>query len=205
MSTSQDQPNSMEQEAPQTATPPPGASPPPSPPPPPPPYTAPPASPWSPNWVTGRKSAVLAAVLSGVFPGIGQVYLGYYQRGFVHAFVFAGIIALLASGAGRGIEPLLGMSIAFWYIYNIVDAARRASLYNQALDGMSPMPVPEDFKMPGSRPSLFAGLVITGIGLIFLLHTRFDFSLDWLEDWWPAIIVIFGVHMVWKSLREKSA
>jgi TM2 domain-containing membrane protein YozV len=202
MNTSQDQPSSMGQEAPQTATPPPGVPPAPGAPP---PYTAPPASPWNQNWASGRKSAVLAAVLSGVFPGVGQVYLGYYQRGFLHAFVFAGIIAVLASGDARGLEPLFGMSIAFWYIYTIVDAARRASLYNQALDGMSPMPVPEDFKMPGSRPSLFAGLVITVLGLVFLLHTRFDFSLDWLADWWPAILVIIGLHMVWKAMREKSA
>ena len=34
------------------------------------------------------KSPALAAILS-MMPGLGQVYIGYYQRGFVHILVIA--------------------------------------------------------------------------------------------------------------------
>ena len=38
-----------------------------------------------------RKSPGLACFLS-LMPGLGQVYVGYYQRGFVHAAVVAALI-----------------------------------------------------------------------------------------------------------------
>jgi hypothetical protein len=159
----------------------------------------------APRWSNGRKSPALAGILSGFMPGLGQVYLGYYQRGFLHAMVFAGVIAALASGTARGAEPLFGIFMGFFYLYNIVDAVRRASLYNQALAGMNPVAPPEDFKMPSGRPSLLGGLLLTAIGFIFLMHTRFDFDLDWLADWWPAILVLLGAHMVYRATRDKKA
>jgi len=39
---------------------------------------------------TRRKSPAIAAILS-MMPGLGQVYVGYYQRGFVHAVVVASL------------------------------------------------------------------------------------------------------------------
>jgi len=204
MNMSNEQPNPLGPETPQSPTTPPPA--------PPPgwtpnwgPASSPVPSPASSGWVSGRKSAFLAGLLSGFFPGVGQVYLGYYQRGFLHAIVFAGLISVIASGSARGLEPLFGMGIAFWYLYNIVDAVRRASLYNQALAGMRPAPLPEDFKMPSGRPSLFWGVVIAGLGIIFLAHTRFDFDLDWLLDWWPVVFVLIGLHMVYRAMRERSS
>ncbi len=204
MNTSNEQPNVMGSETPQSPT---------SPPPAPPPgwapswgaAPAPAAPPATGGWTANRKSPFLAGLLSGIFPGVGQVYLGYYQRGFVHAIVFAGLISVIASGSARGFEPLFGMGIAFWYLYNLVDAVRRASLYNQALAGMRPAPLPEDFKMPSGRPSLFWGAAITVLGFIFLAHTRFDFDLDWLLDWWPAVFVAIGLHMVYRAMRERSS
>ena len=52
-----------------------------------------------------RKSPALAAMLSLV-PGLGQVYLGYYQQGFINILVVAAIIAYLASSAMRGLVVL---------------------------------------------------------------------------------------------------
>jgi hypothetical protein len=157
------------------------------------------------GWATGQKSPFVAGLLSSLMPGLGQIYLGYYQRGFVHALAVACIIASLCSGIADGLVPLFAISLAFIYFYNIVDAARRASLYNHALAGMGPVAMPQDFKMPAGRPSLLAGALITLLGLIFLSHTRFDFNLDWLADWWPAVIVIIGANMILKALREKSS
>jgi hypothetical protein len=136
-------------------------------------------------------------------PGLGQIYLGSYQRGFIHVGVFAGLIACLSSGAAHGLEPLFGIMLAFFYLYNIVDAARRATLYNVALQG-GQIPVPEDFKMPTGRSSLVGGLFLTGIGLLLLLNTRFDYSLDWLADWWPLFIMLAGASIVYRAVKERQ-
>lgn len=149
-----------------------------------------------------QKSPFLAGLLSAM-PGLGQVYVGYYQRGFVHALVVATIITLLAAEAIEPLIPLGSIFLGFFWLYNIVDAARRASLYNQALAGVAGVEPPEDFKVPGFRGSILGGIVIAATGVVLLLHTRFDVSLDWLEEWWPAALVLFGAYLVWKAWADR--
>ena len=159
---------------------------------------------WDPRLAAprNRKSPWLAGVLSFLFPGLGQIYLGYYQRGFAHAGIFVLFIGALSSIHG-GPTPMFGVGLGFFYLYNIIDAVRRASLYNQAMAGLQPVALPEDFKLPEGRSSLFVGALITVIGLMLLFHTRFDFNFDWLEDWWPAFIVLIGANIVYRAIRKK--
>lgn len=149
-----------------------------------------------------RKSPFLAGLLSLV-PGLGQVYTGYYQRGFVHAFVIAGTITLLASGDMDALVPLAALFLVFFWLYNVVDAARRASLYNQVLDGVADVELPEDWKTPGFRGSIVGGLVIAAFGVVLLLETRYDITLEWLEEWWPVGIIAFGLYLVYKAIEDR--
>ncbi|RPJ59287.1 MAG: hypothetical protein EHM23_14650, partial [Acidobacteria bacterium] len=96
-----------------------------------------------------QKSPALAAMLSLV-PGLGQVYLGYYQQGFINILVVGALIAYLASDALRSLVVLGAFFLVFYWFYNIVDAARRASLYNQMLAGLGPTQLPEDIEGPGT-------------------------------------------------------
>ena len=68
-------------------------------------------------------------------PGLGQVYVGYYTRGFVHAIVVASIITVLNLEVLE-LEPLFAMFLAFFWLYNIIDAGRRAAMYNHVLAGV---------------------------------------------------------------------
>ncbi len=149
------------------------------------------------------KSPILACCLS-LMPGLGQVYVGYYQRGFIHALVAAGLISLLAADSLGPLVPLGGLFLGFFWLYNMIDAARRATLYHQALTGATDIELPSDFKSPGLGGSLAGGVSITAVGVILLLHTRFGMSLDWIEDWWPAGLILFGAYLVWKALQERS-
>ncbi len=150
-----------------------------------------------------RKSPLLAAVLSFILPGVGQVYVGYYQRGFIHAIVFALTLTLLTNDMGPA-TPLGAIFLAFFFLYNVVDAWRRASLYNYALDGGSEIQLPDDFQLPGFRGSVIGGLSLVVVGAILLANTRFGVSLDWVEDWWPAAIIGFGGYLVFKAMQEKA-
>jgi hypothetical protein len=149
------------------------------------------------------KSTALAAILSAM-PGLGQVYVGYYQQGFINVLVVGSLIALLAAGIGS-LQPLAGIFLAFFWLYNIVDAYRRALLYNQTLAGLGPTELPDDVKAPGSQGSLLGGSLLIAFGLLALAHTKFGYPLDWVEDWWPAALVLIGAYLVYQSFRDTQA
>jgi TM2 domain-containing membrane protein YozV len=151
------------------------------------------------------KQPWLAGILSGLFPGLGQIYAGYLMHGITIALIFVVIITALSSGDMRGIEPLLGMSIAFVYLYGIIDAARRSQAINRVLDGHGSAEVPEDIALPSRQGSMTGGTVLVVLGLIILGHTRFDLDLSWLEDWWPLALVALGGWLIYKARQEKSA
>jgi len=148
-----------------------------------------------------RKSPALAAMLSLV-PGLGQVYLGYYQQGFINILVVAALIAYLASDAMRSLVVLAAFFMVFYWFYNIVDAARRASLYNQMLAGLGPTQLPEDVQGPGTKGSLIGGVLLIVFGVLMFAHTKFNVSLDWMEDWWPIALVIAGLYLIYSWMTR---
>lgn len=150
-----------------------------------------------------KKSPWLAAMLSAM-PGLGQVYVGYYRQGFVHILVIASLMALLSSQLLYRLEGPLGFVLAFVWLYNVVDAARRASLYNQALAGLRPMELPEDAKAPVRLGSSAGGAALIAIGLVLFGHTMFGMSLQWIERWWPLGLVGAGVWLVYEDWRARS-
>jgi hypothetical protein len=151
-----------------------------------------------------RRSPFLAAVLS-TMPGLGQVYLGYYQLGFIHVVVFAGILALLAAGDLGPLIPLASVFLGFFWLYNVVDAARRAVLVNEALAGRSNIELPEDYATPGLKGSVLGGAILVLVGMVLLSRTLFGLSLEWLEDWWPVAIVFFGGFLIYKAKSDKAS
>jgi hypothetical protein len=144
---------------------------------------------------------MLAGLLS-LLPGLGQVYVGYYQQGFIHLLVIGTTISLLASDIGP-LTPLGGFFVAFFWLFNIIDASRRALFYNEALIGLDPLDLPADMKLPGGHGSLLGGILLVCLGGVALSHTVFGFSLDWLEDWWPAALIIVGLFLIGQSVYQK--
>ena len=150
-----------------------------------------------------RKSPVLACILS-LMPGLGQIYVGYYRLGFIHAVVFAGTIAMLSLELEMPVPPLLGIFLAFFYLYNIVDAGRRAAFYNQALAGVEGVELPAEMGLPSPGGSMAGGIVLIVVGLILLSNTAAGYSLKWLEDWWPLAPIALGCWLVARSLQERA-
>jgi TM2 domain-containing membrane protein YozV len=148
------------------------------------------------------RSVVLATLLSLV-PGLGQVYLGYVQQGFINALLIASLITLLTVDAGA-FTPLLALFMVFYWLYNILDANRRALLLNQRTLGLAPGELPEDIS-PALRGSVFGGLTLIAVGLLALAHVRFGYSLAWVQHWWPLAIIGLGVHLVWKAVKASRS
>ena len=167
-----------------------------------PPPQSPAESTWTPsNYYQSEprsKSSLVACCLSLV-PGLGQVYVGYYRQGFVNMVIVGTVITLLSAG----IEPLMPFAIfflIFYWLYNIVDAGRRASLYNQSLAGMGPLQFPDHIESPDSAGSLIIGAVLVAIGIVALSHTTLGLSLDWLNNWWPLGLVLIGGYLIYRSV-----
>lgn len=150
-----------------------------------------------------RKSVMLAALLSAM-PGLGQVYVGYYPQGFANILTVCAAIGLLASGVGYRLEPVVGLFLAFFWLYNVVDAGRRASLYNQALSGLRPMDLPEDGRVPVRFGSMAGGVALIVAGLVLFSNTMFGVPLDWLARWWPIALVAVGAWLVYADRRAKE-
>jgi hypothetical protein len=150
-----------------------------------------------------RKSPVLALVLS-LMPGVGQIYVGYYHQGFTNALVVASIIAVLSAQLVRGAEPLFGIFLGFFWLFNVVDAWRRATFYNNALAGIGPATLPEEFAVTAGRGTLAGGVALVLVGAIALSHTLFGVPLDWIEKWWPVALIGVGAWLIYPTLAAKK-
>ena len=142
-----------------------------------------------------RKSPALAGFLS-IMPGAGQVYVGHYLAGFTNILIFGSLITILSSGSVRGAEPFFGMLLPFFWVFNIVDAVRRARLYNlHAVGGV-------EESLPTDSP-LVGGVILAVLGLILTLTVTFGMSLDWLENVWPLAILGAGVYLILRYRKAK--
>ncbi len=149
------------------------------------------------------KSPAIAGMLS-VIPGLGQVYVGYYKQGLMNLAIFALAITISTNLEDTGLSPLFGLFIPFWFFYTLIDAVRRASLYNLSVDGETGIKLPEDMPFPALNGSLAGGVTLVIIGMLLFLNTKFDISLEWLADWWPLAIVAGGVYLIYKNLEERK-
>jgi hypothetical protein len=150
-----------------------------------------------------HKSPVIACLLS-LMPGIGQIYVGYYRLGFIHNIVFITSILLLANDLPDPLYPPVSIFLAFFVIYNVVDAGRRAMFYNLAIDGVEGIELPNmNIAVPSFGGSFAGGLALMAIGGVLLSNTRFGVSLDWLEEWWPAAPILLGAYLFVKALQER--
>lgn len=153
---------------------------------------------------TDYKSPALAGFLS-ILPGLGQVYVGYYKQGFMYVLIYAFTIAVLTGSGveGSGLEPLGAIFLAFFFFFNIIDAVRRARLFNRVVDGVAVADLPPDFELPTIRGSISTGLMLIFGGSLLFLHTMFDVSLAWLQDWWPLVLIGFGAWLVYKDVSGR--
>ncbi|HSZ62601.1 MAG TPA: DUF5668 domain-containing protein [Terriglobales bacterium] len=155
----------------------------------------------------------VAGILAGFFPfGVGAVYTGQYAKGLAHLLVITMLIAGASASEHRNGEALgviCGFGIAFFYVYQIIDAVRSAKAIQMA------QPIPDPFGLAstfGGGTKIETGKIPTGaivlilLGVLFLLHTMglTEFGLD---RFWPVILIFIGGWMFarnWGMLGEQG-
>jgi Domain of unknown function (DUF5668)/B-box zinc finger len=148
-----------------------------------------PARPFS---SSGPNPAV-AGILAGFFPfGVGAVYCSQYAKGLAHLLIFAMLI--FASGHAGHWDFVFGIAIAFFYVYQIIDAVRTAHALQAGQPAPDPYGLAQTFSLGEkgeSRNIPAVAVILIGLGVLFLLHTMnvFEFGLD---RFWPLILIFFG-------------
>lgn len=154
------------------------------------------------------KSPVAAGILSGIFPGAGQMYNGQFAKGVLFLIVFAGMISMMPHGP----HPFLPLVFAGFYIFQIIEAIQQSNLINRQMGGGSeavPSPAAGDSPAsppaaPASQGSVFWGLLLIGLGLVFLL-TNFEIvNIERIWDFWPVVVIIVGLKMIFDFARKKD-
>ncbi|HVP43336.1 MAG TPA: DUF5668 domain-containing protein [Terriglobales bacterium] len=169
--------------------------------------TLPAAAPGTPGTVppvgaaAGPNSA-LATILAVFFPfGVASVYMGQYAKGLVHLVIFGVLVA--GADQGGGAEAFFGLALAFFYVYQIIDANRSA----KAL--LAGQPVPDPFGLNSalgsenlSAKNLPIGAVILiGVGVLFLLQNIGLFHFHWIGKLWPLILIALGLRVIMRGNR----
>ena len=183
---------------PAPAAPPPNAS---APPPPPPfnPGPSPTAVP-SPYRRTDLPSPGVAAFL-GFIPGVGAIYNGQYAKGLVHAVIFGLIISIMTHAGGES-EPMLAFLLVAWMFYMIFEA------YHTARKRMMGEPVDEFSSLvkvgSGAHGFPTGAVTLIVLGVILLLNTLDILDFRYVARYWPVVLILAGVYMLWARLSADN-
>lgn len=161
----------------------------------------------------------LAGILAGFFPfGVGAVYTGQYAKGLAHLVTMTLLIWGETVVDNGGLNTILGLGIAFFYVYQIIDAVKSAHAIRAGLPPPDPFGMAAAFGGSDSRPNVAPGgltspsgaplaqttptskiptaaVVLIGMGVLFLLKNSgvFDFNFDRI---WPVMMIGIGAWLI---------
>ena len=176
-------------ERPAPPTPPSPAEPVPAPPP-----AAPAARAPAPTYDPMAKSPGLALFLSILFPGLGHIYVGVYERALMIIGGIAVSIWAIAHSEGR-LWPL-AFVIAFGYFFSIFDAYREAQIAN-----LAEQELPKPRRQGEGR--LIFGVFLTVLAGMVLADNLGLFDIRWFYDWWPVLVLLIGIYFIGSWIWEK--
>jgi hypothetical protein len=170
------------------------------------PYSQPgyvaPAVPVIPPPVVRSSNNGAVAFMLGLFPGLGAVYNGEYNKALIHLVVFCALIFGLVNAAdaddvSAGAIVVLALLLAGFVFYMAFDAMRVAQAKSSGQPVNDPL---NDF----SKNLPLGPIILIGIGALLLLSNFRFFELLHLSlgRLWPLILVAVGVLMFRKRLGQ---
>ena len=136
------------------------------------------------------------AFILGLFPGLGAVYNGEYNKALIHIVVFAAMIVGLSSDMGDGADVALSLLLAGFVLYMAFDAQRVAKARN-----MGEVPVDPLESWSKSRP--VGPVILIALGAIFLLNNFNWFPFFRIWRFWPLALIGVGVLMFRNRLDRR--
>lgn len=136
------------------------------------------------------------AFVLGLFPGLGAVYNGEYNKALIHIVVFVAMIIGLNSDPGDAAATVLSLLLAGFILYMGFDAMRVAKARNLG-------ETPHDPLESWSKNRPIGPIILIVLGVLFLLN-----NFNWLPFWrigrlWPLVLVGVGVLMFRNRLERR--
>jgi hypothetical protein len=147
--------------------------------------------------VTRSHSPGLAFLLGFLFPGLGAVYNGEYNKALIHIVVFATFIFGLSSDMDGGMKAVLGILLAGFIFYMAFDSMRVAEAKRVGTATADPL---ESWST--NRP--LGPIILIVIGALFLLNNFDWFPWYRVHQFWPVVLIIVGVLMFRNRLDRRS-
>lgn len=134
----------------------------------------------------------------GLFPGLGAVYNGEYNKALIHIVVFAAMIVGLSSDIGDSADTALSLLLSGFILYMAFDAMRTAKAKNL---GETPADPLESWTK--NRP--VGPMILIGLGVLFLLNNFDWFSFHRIGRlFWPIVLIGVGILMFRNRLGRSS-
>ena len=136
----------------------------------------------------------VAGILAAFFPfGVGAVYTAQYAKGLAHLIIFF----LLVWGTDHISGLICGLGIAFFYVYQIIDAVRSAKAIQMGQTPPDPFELGQTFSTGQKTDAAkipTGAIVLIGLGVLFMLHTlgALEFGVDRL---WPFFLLFLGLWL----------
>jgi hypothetical protein len=138
------------------------------------------------------------AFVLGLFPGLGAVYNGEYNKALIHIVVFAAMIVGLSSDIGDGADIALSLLLSGFVLYMAFDAMRTAKARSLGETTTDPLE-----SLTRNRP--VGPIILIALGVLFLLN-----NFDWFSFHrvgrllWPLILIGVGVMLFRNRLSSRS-
>ncbi len=142
-------------------------------------------------------SPALAFILGFLFPGLGAVYNGEYNKALIHIVVFATFVFGLSSDMDGGMKAVLGILLAGFIFYMAFDSMRTAESQRRGVVSADPL---ESW----SKDRPIGPIILIVLGVLFLLNNFNWFPFYRIERFWPLILIAVGVLMFRNRLSRRS-
>ena len=159
-------------------------------------YAPPPGAPYQIR-PAGSSSPTIAFIL-GLFPGLGAIYNGQYNKGLIHIAIFASIIVALSTDIGDGLGAMLGIFLGGFVFYCAFEAMRTAQA---KLAGTA---APSDPLESWSKERPIGPIILIGLGALLLLNNFRFFDFIRLGRFWPLILIGVGFYMFRNRLAGRQ-
>jgi hypothetical protein len=146
---------------------------------------------------TGRSSPTAAFVL-GLFPGLGAIYNGQYNKGLIHIAIFASVILGFTSDLDDGFKAMLGIFLGGFVFYCAFEAMRTA----QAKNSGGEVPVDPLESWSAARP--IGPIILIGLGVLLLLGNFGLLEYLHFGRLWPIILIGAGLYMFRNKLGGRN-
>jgi TM2 domain-containing membrane protein YozV len=148
-----------------------------------------------------RKSPGFAGFL-GMFPfGLGALYNGQIAKFVLYLVVFAGLVGTMDRHSGGAFVPLLFVGFIFFQFFDNIHSARAINEAGAGEPVTQAGLLPEDVMSTGS---IFWGGFLVALGLVLILVNFEVLALDTLADFWPVVVIIIGLKLVYDSVAKSK-